>query len=138
MGPWSRWTGLTARERRLRWRALAVLAAVRVATAFLPFAAVRGAVERAARGAGGADPGSADRAVRSAARVVPGATCLVRALAALALLGPEARLVLGVGRDASGEFTAHAWVECADGSLVGDRGDPALLAIPVREPAPWR
>ena len=52
-------------------------------------------------------------AIRNASRLVPGATCLTRALALQYLLnrvGHAARLSLGVTNGAHG-FVAHAWVE---------------------------
>ena len=58
--------------------------------------------------------------VRRVARIVPMATCLTRALALqiiLARKGVSAELVLGVGRSASKEFLAHAWLE-KDGQIV--------------------
>ena len=135
MGPsaWTRFRSLPADERRLRFRALGLLARFRIALLLLPFDRVRRSSEARAACAPSLDGAAVDRAIRSAARFVPGATCLVRALAARALLGPGARLVLGVGRDGSGEFAAHAWVEAADGRVVAERGDPAL--VPVSVPA---
>lgn len=59
-------------------------------------------------------------AVRSSARVVPGATCLVQALAATSLLsraGRNPRLQLGVANPEDAGFSAHAWVEC-DGLVI--------------------
>jgi len=59
-------------------------------------------------------------AVRRVAHIVPMATCLTRALALqiiLARKGVPAELVLGVGRSASDEFLAHAWLE-KDGQIV--------------------
>jgi Transglutaminase-like superfamily len=49
-----------------------------------------------------------------------GSTCLSNALVAQAMLhrhGYDARLRLGVKRDANGAFCAHAWVE-RDGRIV--------------------
>ena len=63
------------------------------------------------------DPSFADRvatAVVQASRVVPGATCLTRALAAQALLerqGVPTRLHIGIIRDGGQAIRGHAWVE---------------------------
>lgn len=67
--------------------------------------------------AGSATPRQAAAAVRRASRVVPGATCLPRAVAIAALLGAETEdlsVVLGSKRTPSGRWTAHAWVEVGD------------------------
>ena len=58
-------------------------------------------------------PSRAAWAIRSAGRIVPGATCLTQALALQYLLnraGHASRLSLGVAKGADG-FEAHAWVE---------------------------
>jgi len=58
-------------------------------------------------------------AVETSSRVVPGATCLVRAFAAqnlLARAGYQSQIRVGVA-DSSGKFTAHAWLTC-DGRVV--------------------
>lgn len=56
---------------------------------------------------------------------MPGATCLVQALAGMALLarqGHAATLCIGVTkRDAA--FGAHAWVECDGRAVVGVQAD---------------
>ena len=68
---------------------------------------------------------SADRivwAVRSAARFVPGSTCLVQALAAQALLmryGYRTLLTIGVAKNENNRLGAHAWVTCEDEVLIG-------------------
>jgi hypothetical protein len=59
-------------------------------------------------------------AVRNAARLVPGASCLTQALAAqylLARAGCRSQLQVGVARDPSGRFLAHAWL-ISDGRVV--------------------
>jgi hypothetical protein len=66
------------------------------------------------------------RAVARAARLVPGATCLVRAAALARWLrarGAPAVLRIGV-RHEGGALRAHAWVEL-DGAALGE--DPAAL-----------
>jgi hypothetical protein len=71
--------------------------------------------------------GSAGLTELSAARFVPGATCLPQALAAEAILrrqGHPADLRLGVKRGDDG-VEAHAWVESYGRVIVGE-GDGAL------------
>jgi hypothetical protein len=62
-------------------------------------------------------------AVRSGARFLPRSTCLVRALAAQALLtrhGYRPRLTIGVAKSQS-RFEAHAWVTCKGEVVIGGR-----------------
>lgn len=93
----------------LRLRALGAVAAAAAALRILRFPAARRIL--AGRGAAG-DPSEVLRAVDSAARFVPGATCLARSLAARSL-GHPSRVLLGVSRE--GGFSAHAWIEGTDG-----------------------
>lgn len=97
----------------LRLRALVVLAAVAAGLRLLPFASVRLLVARAGRTRTGSPPSRFSRVMRavdSAARFVPGASCLARSLAAR-FLGIPGRVILGVSRDGAGAFAAHAWLE---------------------------
>jgi hypothetical protein len=62
------------------------------------------------------------RAVRTAARFIPGSTCLVQALAAQALLmryGYRTLLTIGVAKNECNQFAAHAWVACGNEVLIG-------------------
>lgn len=64
--------------------------------------------------------------VPRAARLVPGASCLVQALAAERLLrerGVSPTLRIGVLPHGPGGFEAHAWLEHDGGVIVGDRDD---------------
>ena len=59
-------------------------------------------------------------AVRVASHYVPDATCLTQALATQVLLnrhGCQTNLRIGVARNETGQFQAHAWVE-KDGMVV--------------------
>lgn len=67
-------------------------------------------------------------AIGAAARYIPRATCLTRALAAQFLLkanGHAAILHIGVARPEVGAFQAHAWVESGGTVLLG--GSEAAL-----------
>ncbi len=83
---------------------------------------------------------TADRivwAVATAAGYVPGATCLVQALAARDLLRSEgypARICLGVDTRGEDRFRAHAWVECEGRILLGgaETGYAPLPAVGTR------
>jgi hypothetical protein len=64
-------------------------------------------------------------AVHAVSRYVPGATCLVQALTAKALLesaGIPACLHIGVARGGYARFEAHAWVECQGAVVIGASG----------------
>jgi hypothetical protein len=65
-------------------------------------------------------------AVHHAQRVVPDATCLPQAVAAEALLtrgGHPVLLRIGVTKQESGKFLAHAWAESRGRIVVGDLPD---------------
>jgi Transglutaminase-like superfamily len=135
---------LPAEDRRLLVSAACWLAACRVALWTVPFPRTRDLVESwgtPRRGVALA-PGRIAWAVRTAARPIPGATCLTQALAAAVMLrrGGAAPVVrFGVTRE-QGDFEAHAWLELDGRVLVGDQGLDryATLAEPsiVEEPEP--
>jgi hypothetical protein len=134
----ARFRSLPSSDRDLFLVALVAIVTVRVGLWATSFRRLRRSVERIAPRRGRADPtpGEADRigwAVGSAARFVPNATCLPRALAAEAILrrrGHPAHLRLGVTRDGGG-VQAHAWVESYGRVVVGD-GDVERFAPLVR------
>ena len=77
------------------------------------------------------------RAVNVAARFVPGATCLVKARAASAMLnrfGYAAEIKIGVAKQAS-DLKAHAWVECDGQVVLGESGNQ-YTELPKMRPAP--
>lgn len=123
----ARFRSLPAADRTLFVIALLAIASVRVGLWLTSFRRVRRSLTRIARPTGSPDPtpGEVDRigwAVRSAARFVPGATCLPQALAAEAILrrrGHPADMRLGVKRGDDG-VEAHAWVESYGRVIVGD------------------
>ncbi len=62
-------------------------------------------------------------AITQAARLVPGATCIVQALAGRTLLhrnGHPAVLRLGVAREADTQLAAHAWLELNGNIVMGN------------------
>jgi transglutaminase superfamily protein len=122
---------LPAAERRLALRAIALLAATRVALRLLPFDRAHALIAGAARHAvpSGDDlPHAVRRAVIRAARSLPGSSCLAQSLVAERLLragGRAARLSIGVAApdDAATArigFDAHAWVESGGLLVTGD------------------
>ncbi len=61
-------------------------------------------------------------AIDVAGHFVPGATCLVRALALHTLLeryGEPSELKIGVAKDSNDQFLAHAWVQREGRVLIG-------------------
>ena len=118
------------RRRTALFVALPVLTAVRFSLWIFPFRLIhrRIAAIRARDRSFGNDPAYVARlvrAVRSASRLVPQASCLTQAISLhylLARSGREGHIHIGVRRDSSGVFKAHAWVEL-DGVVVIGGGD---------------
>jgi hypothetical protein len=121
MSVW-RWVrGLSGDDRSLLAEALVLLICVRVGLHILPLAALRAALgRRASRKAHSVE--RVTWAVQRAAARVPGASCLVTALAADAMLrrrGHGSVLRIGVRHGARASVDAHAWVECDGGVVIG-------------------
>jgi hypothetical protein len=127
---------LPAAERWLLVRVAALLAAVRLALVLLGWPAVRRLAARAARPAPGAaavPPAGLQRTVERAGRHVPGATCLVQAIALQILLGRRGQatdLRLGVAHGDERRLEAHAWLEADGRVLVGAAGRERYTALP--------
>jgi len=71
-------------------------------------------------------------AIHRAARLSPGSTCLVRALALhvmLARRGLASVLRIGAARAQDGDMEAHAWVEHAGQVLLGGDGQDRYVAL---------
>ncbi len=117
MTPLATFLALPGSDRRLLVRAIATLMVVRCALYLVSIQQLRAWAGRLREG-----NRPADRiiwSVRTAARRVPGATCLSSALALQRLLssaGQPSQVHIGVARDASG-FLAHAWL-VHDGVVV--------------------
>jgi len=121
----ARFLALSGADRRLLLRALAALLIVRVALSLV-------SVERlrlwAARTQTPGAPQPIERvawAVSAVSRRLPGATCLVSALALQRLLSREGHpsaLHIGVARHGQA-FAAHAWVEVEGRTLIGEVED---------------
>jgi hypothetical protein len=116
-------------------QAVAAILAIRVLLAALSYP--RAAAFLARRGMQPQRPASRvcaqriARAVRRAARVVPGTTCLVQAHAAawlLARTGRSAVLYFGVRRD-NERLMAHAWLEHDGRIIVGGDARPDYLRL---------
>ena len=139
MGRLARFVALSPAERRLFLGAAGLLATVRLALWVLPFRWVGGSLSAlgARRGSprSGAPPvESVVWAVGAAARLVPGATCLVRALTAQTLLarrGYASQLRLGAAGGPGRPFEAHAWIERDGQVLIGGPVDTRYVPFPA-------
>ena len=128
-----RFRHLDPAERRLVLEAALFTVAVRLALAALSLRTVRGLLAQipsVARPISGDAASSIARAVTRARAVVPGATCLVRALVVQALLvrrGYSAHLRLGFVRSEGNVLSGHAWVE-SEGRVFDDTGEAFAYA----------
>lgn len=120
-------------------RAVAYCCGVRLALWLLPSATLLRFVRRRVDACTSTAPcssvavGRIAWAVRAAGRRVPASTCLVEALAVqllLARFGHRSELKLGVARDASQKFIAHAWVEWNGRIVVGARRGMRYTGLP--------
>lgn len=135
----ARFLALPSAEQRLVLAAAGLLAAVRIGLWVLPFRRVDGAVgalANAPRPRTGRTP-SVERivwAVGAADCLVPRTTCLVRALAARALLGRHghaSELKLGVAGGGGRAFEAHAWLEHDGRVVIGGPVDARYVSLPA-------
>jgi hypothetical protein len=133
---------LSGAERRLLVEAALLLAVIRAALWLLPFEGVRRVTRRLGRpprrrpSVDGADEARLVWAVGAAGRGLPRITCLVRALAAQALLarhGRASELRLGVARRPDGAFAAHAWLEREGRVLLGGAVTERYAPLPPVE-----
>ncbi len=71
-------------------------------------------------------------AIEAAARRLPGATCLVQAIAGRCVLsarGVDSVVRIGVAPRGRGRFTAHAWLEVAGRAVIGGAESPRRYAV---------
>ena len=126
---------LSAAEVRLLLGAGLTLAATRLAITVLPFGVARRLLQ--VPEAGGQPTWPPQRlawAVQATARLVPRATCLVRALALERLLkrdGQPARLRIGVAKKPGEALAAHAWLESDGLVLLAAPGFTELELVPA-------
>jgi len=116
-------------ERWLLARAFVLVASIRVALRIFPFRILRPLVALATSSAvqrrrpRAKAVGHVAWAVAVAAAYVPGATCLVQALAGQILLvryGEASKLQIGVAREQRAGVRAHAWVEHGGKVVIGN------------------
>ncbi len=115
-------------DRRLLVKSILLVGAVRLGLWLLPFQILRRYLVRFSRASSKSqpvDPVLVDRvawAVAVSSRFIPRASCLTQALATKALLSRRSQpavLRIGVIRNESGEFLAHAWVESNGKVVIG-------------------
>jgi hypothetical protein len=137
----SRLRNLTARSPRHQaafLQALLLLWAIRLAMWILPYRILRRSIAWASKRGARVSASPAQElkcvawAVRRAGAFVPQATCLVQSLAGQLLLerrGFRCRLSIGVAKDESGAFSAHAWLHCGDQIVLGGAEEARHTAI---------
>jgi hypothetical protein len=112
-----------------RWLLLGtftLLSLIRIGLVLLPFQVTYRLLSRLPVRLDAMPPARAAWAVTAAARYVPGASCLVRALGTQALLagaGERACVCVGIAKGESARLHAHAWVE-SGGAVVGPEDLP--------------
>ena len=120
---------LSGDDRVLLFKAIFLVAGVRLGLWLLPFRIVRRLTYQLSNSGASSEcaaPVLMDRriwAVKIASRFVPAATCLVQALAANVLLarsGCSCEVRIGVAKDAYGQLEAHAWVESNGRVVLGN------------------
>ena len=116
---------LPPQDRALIVRAVLLIVAVRLGLRLLLFPRLLALMCRHGHRvlqAGHYPPARICWAVHAVSKYVPGATCLVQALTAKALLesaGIPARLHIGVATGRNAPFEAHAWVESQGAVVIG-------------------
>jgi len=143
---------LTPSDRVLLINALLLLGAIRLGLKLLPLQTLRRLLARIAqpiRTLQEADKASVDKvawAVMVASHYIPGARCLVQALATQVLLerrGYPTQLRIGFTRGKGGQMSAHAWVESEGRVAIGGTGSMAhYIVLPIQgeegcEPNRW-
>jgi hypothetical protein len=126
-----RWRELPAADRSLVREALLELAVVRLALRLRPLTALKRGLAPRGRTV---DLPRVAWAVKSAARVVPRATCLAQALAMqrmLAKRGYPSKMEVGVAKNQKG-LEAHAWLVCDGEVAIG--GEAAGQFVPLEAP----
>ena len=131
---------LPVADRNFLFEVMLVVWAVRLILWLLPFRMVRALLTRLAGNHGRSPEIPVDRVVRAvmtASRYVPAATCLTQALVTklfLTRLGHEASVRIGVARSEAGELQAHAWVESRGRIVIGGSGRSLRRFTPLSAP----
>jgi len=116
-------TRLSVQKRLLLIQTAMIVGAIRLGLWLLPFPTLQRLVLRAGQRSSASHP--IERlvwAVTAVSRRIPGATCLVQALAAQVLLGRSGHhstVQIGVAKDEQRRFEAHAWLLFAGRVILG-------------------
>jgi len=130
-----RFLGLTRQQRYLLFEALVATCVIRLGSRWLTMQRLQRLSQRTSTSNKNVGADQIVWALHAAARLIPGSTCLVQALAAQTLLirhGYRPRLTIGVEKNKRDRFAAHAWVTCGDEILVGGqhaRNYASLLSL---------
>jgi hypothetical protein len=128
-------------------KAVCLLAAIRVALALIPLNALRDALAWRWRKKSVVPYPAAPTlqqiiwATQSAARFVPGVTCLVQGLTALRLgisAGYPVTLNIGTAKEINGALRAHAWVEYQGQIILGRAQENIYTPLLIWAERGWR
>ena len=119
-------------ERLLFLECLLALAGARLARTCLPFRVIASGMGTATQEGGGQATAKQVRIAREVGRAVETmakytpfeSNCLIKALAAQGMLrrrGIPRTIYFGVARDAEQPFSAHAWLECGQCLITGEK-----------------
>ena len=138
---------LSETERSLWIKAVCLLVAIRIALALIPLRALRDALawrwrkRSIVHGPGAPTLRQIVWAAQSAARFVPGVTCLVQSLTALRLgisAGYPVTMNIGTAKEVTGELKAHAWVEYQGQIILGALQETNYTPLLVWAERGWR
>ena len=124
MRNWSRLRSLSGQEMLFLAHCLTVVSAVRLALTLSSYNRVRSLVTRldGRRDASIADLRRIAWGVAAASRLVPGASCLMQALAGQYLLarrGSASKISIGIEKGTGNELKAHAWLMSGNHIVLG-------------------
>lgn len=138
---------LTAERRALLIAAAGLLVAIRIALALMPLRQLRDLLAWRPRQRSETRAGPAPTlqeiiwATERAAAFVPGATCLVQALAALRLCqsaGFAAAVKIGTAKAGDGTLQGHAWLEYRGEIMLGAVEDKIYAPLLIWTAGGWR
>ena len=111
-------------DRKLLLKTLSLMIKVRLMLWILPFSRIKKSfLEEKVSGKTDVTVGRLNWSLKITSHYLPWSTCLTNALAGHSLLseyGYPSMIKIGVGKSASGEFEAHAWLEYNDMVIVGE------------------
>ena len=131
MRAFNKLVSLPARDRVLLLRAFSRIVEATIVVHLLPYRVLEKKLQEtpncSSLQSGEAEAKRVVWAIEAVGRRMPGATCLVKALAGrhlLARCGYDTDLRIGVSRDSERKFIAHAWLEWRGLTLPGGQDAP--------------